>query len=258
MDILTAGFLIVAGFAGGVITTMVGGASLVAFPAMLAIGLPPIVASASVATAISPGGVIAVIDDRRHLPRWDRHMARLTIVSLVFSAAGAVLVLALPERSFTLAVPALIGFATILFAFADPIRRRVMRLIGATAPRPAGQVSPWLLAPIALYGGYFGAAMSVMVLALLAASSRDDFRVLNVLKNYIGALCSVLSIAIYAHQGVIAWAPVFVMMIGAFFGGWSGGRLARILPRDVMRGLVIAVGVLMTGVFAWRYWWLAQ
>lgn len=251
MDIFTAAILVATGIAAGFITTVVGGASVVAFPVMIAIGLPPIVANATTAVAVSFAGLVAAIDDRKRLPRWDVRLLLLIAIAIICSGAGALLLLALPERAFVVVLPLLIGFATLLFAYADTIRRW-----GEARGRaaPTAGINPVLFAPIAVYGGYFGAGMSIMVLAMLATNSYGSFRDMNVLKNLIGSLVSVVAIIIFVIEDVIAWPPALVMMAGALTGGFIGGRLVRVVPTEVMRWVVIVTGAATTVLFAWRYW----
>src|SRR5262249_39188672 len=111
-----------AGLAGGIVTAMVGGASLITFPALLAAGLPPIVANATSTVALTPGNLVAGLADLERMPRWDRTFASLALIAVAGSAAGAALLLATPERAFTAVVPLLIAFATILFALSGRIR----------------------------------------------------------------------------------------------------------------------------------------
>jgi hypothetical protein len=245
-----------AGLAGGIVTAVVGGASLITFPALLAAGLPAIVANASNAVALMPGNFVGGIADLERWPRWNRSFVGLIGVCVAGSVAGAVLLLVTPERAFTAVVPLLIGLATILFAGAGRIRRWIV----ARAARPHGaRVSSdglrlLLFAPVAVYGGYFGAGMSVMLLAILSVGDTDDFRATNVIKNLISGLTSLVAVVVFVFQGMVAWPPTMVMMAGALVGGFLGGRLARVLPPELMRGIVITVGTVLTVIYAWRYW----
>jgi len=242
-----------AGLAGGVVTAIVGGASLITFPALLAAGLPPIVANASNTVAMTPGNFMAGLADLERRPRWDRSFLALLLVCAGGSVAGALLLLVTPEKAFTAGVPLLIGFATLLFAQAGRIRQWILS-------RPAGRrgagAGPGLLwfAPVAVYGGYFGAGMSVMLLALLSLSRGEDFRATNVLKNLLSGLTSFVAVIVFLVQGVVAWPSTLTMMAGALIGGFLGGRLVRVLPPAVVRWVVIALGSVLTLVYAWRYW----
>ena len=234
-----------AGVAGGIVTAIVGGASLITFPALLAAGLPPIVANASNTVALVPGNFMAGLADLQRRPRWDRSFLALLLVCAVGSAAGAGLLLVTPEKAFTAVVPLLIGFATILFAQSARIRRWVT---------PSGRPGVLWFAPVAVYGGYFGAGMSVMLLALLSVSRAEDFRATNVLKNLLSALTSFVAVVVFLVQGIVAWPSTLVVMAGAVGGGFLGGRLVRVLPAPAVRRIVIAAGSALTLVYAWRYW----
>jgi uncharacterized membrane protein YfcA len=234
-----------AGVAGGIVTAIVGGASLITFPALLAAGLPPIVANASNTVALVPGNFMAGLADLERRPRWDRSLLGLLLVCALGSAAGAGLLLITPEKAFTAVVPLLIGFATILFAQSARIRRWIT---------PSGRPGVLWFAPVAVYGGYFGAGMSVMLLALLSVSRADDFRATNVLKNLLSALTSFVAVVVFLLQGIVAWPSTLVVMAGAVGGGFLGGRLVRVLPGPAVRWIVIAAGSALTLVYAWRYW----
>jgi uncharacterized protein len=245
--------LFAAGLVGGIVTAMVGGASLITFPALLAVGLPAIVANASNTVALTPGNLVAGLADVERMPRWDRSFAGLAVVSVVGSAAGAALLLATPEKAFTIVVPLLIGFATILFAVSGRIRLWILSRATHAAAPSAGWNS-LLFAPVAVYGGYFGAGMSVMILAILSVSRADEFRTANVIKNLLSGLTSFVAVVVFVHQGMVAWPPTLVVMAGAIIGGFLGGRLARVLPPATMRWIVITVGAALTVIYARRYW----
>jgi len=245
-----------AGLAGGIVTAIVGGSSLITFPALLAAGLPPIVANASNAVALAPGSFMAGLADLERRPRWDRSVFGLMAVCVAGSVAGAALLLITPEKAFTAIVPLLIGFATIQFAVSDRIRLWIgsrAAAAGVTQPSREG-LKLLLFAPVAVYGGYFGAGMSVMLLALLSVTRADDFRATNVLKNLLAGLTSFVAVVIFVLQGIVAWPPALTMMAGALIGGFAGGRLVRVLSLGVVRGIVIAAGAILTLVYVWRYW----
>ena len=107
---------------------------------------------------------------------------------------------------------------------------------------------------MAVYGGYFGAGMSVMLLAILSGTRPDDFRAINVIKNLLASLTSVVAVLVFVAQGVVAWPPTLVVMAGAALGGFAGGRLVPVVSPDLMRWAVIAVGTVLTVVYARRYW----
>lgn len=250
MDGSAALLLFGAGLAGGVVTAVVGGASLITFPALLAAGLPAIVANASNTVALTPGNLVAGVADLERFPRWDRSFVGLSLVCVVGSVAGAALLLLTPDKAFSAVVPVLIGLATILFGAAGPIRD----WIAARVTTHGAGLRLLLFAPVAVYGGYFGAGMSVMLLALLSVSRGEDFRGTNVLKNLLSGLTSFVAVVVFVVQGVVAWPATLVMMAGALVGGFAGGRLVRVLPPAPVRWIVVAAGSVLTVVYAWRYW----
>ncbi|HEX2437584.1 MAG TPA: sulfite exporter TauE/SafE family protein [Methylomirabilota bacterium] len=253
MDGTSVLMLFAAGLAGGVVTAIVGGASLITFPAMLAAGLPAIIANASNTVAMSPGNLIAAVADLERRPRWDRSFVGLALICIGGSIGGALLLLATPAAAFTAVVPALIGFATILFALSGRIRQWIVaRRTRAAASHE--RLSLLLFVPVAVYGGYFGAGMSVMLLALLSVSRGDDFRTANVLKNLLSGLTGLVAVVVFIERGVVDWPPTLAMMAGALAGGFLGGRLVRVLPPRLVRWIVIGVGSVLTVIYAWRYW----
>jgi uncharacterized membrane protein YfcA len=251
---LTIGLLLFgAGLAGGVANAIAGGATLITFPAMLAAGLPPVLANASNAVAVTPGHLIAACADRHVLPPADRRMLAAILAVLLGSTVGAVLLLTTPERLFTLLVPALIGVATVIFAFARPIQRSIAQAFGDTPSQPVATRAA-LLVPTAIYGGYFGAGSGVMLLAILSVTGREDLRSANAFKNLLASAVSAVTIVIFTVQGVVHWPDTLVMLTDAMCGGYLGGLLIKVLTPSVGRAVVIAFGVGMTVLYAYRYW----
>src|SRR5882762_9282913 len=251
MDGAAVAMMFGAGIAGGIVTAIAGGSSLITFPALLAAGLPPIVANASNAVGLLPGNFMAGFADPESMPRWSRSLLALVLVCVVGSLAGAALLLLTPEKAFTAVVPLLIGFATLLFALSGRIRAWIVSRAGTSDGAGSAAL---LFAPVAVYGGYFGAGMSVMLLAILSVSRPGDFRTINVIKNLLSGLTSAVAVVVFVLQGVVAWPPTLVVMAGAVIGGFLGGRLARVLPPELLRWIVITVGTALTLIYARRYW----
>lgn len=250
MEVGIGTLLLGAGLAGGVVNAIAGGATLIAFPAMLASGLPPVVANASNAVAVAPGHLVAAFADRSRLPALNLQFVLAVATSGIGGAIGAVLLLSTPEKVFTLLVPGLIGIATLVFACSGHIQKVI-----ATNVRSAPGGARWvLLAPISIYGGYFGAGLGVMLLAMLSVTGHEDVRQANVLKNVLATAVSAVTIAIFVVQGVVRWPETVVLLAGAIPGGFLGGRLIAILPPSAVRTIIIAVGAAMTLAYAWRYW----
>ncbi len=256
MDISIALMLLMAGIAGGALSALVGGASLVLFPAMLAAGVPPIMAVASNTTAITPGNFLAAMADRSKLPKADRAFVALVITSLLAATGGALILMRTPERVFEMLVPLLLGFGTLLFAYARPIGAWLGRLSfrkgGATLhPNAVGLA---LIVPVSIYGGYFGAGVGVLLIAALSVANGGDYRAANVTKNLVGSLNNLVAAVVFATQGAIAWLPMLLVAAGAIVGALAGAHVSRVLPVATARWMVIVFGALLTAIYAWRYW----
>jgi uncharacterized membrane protein YfcA len=252
MDWTIVLLLFVAGIAGGVVNALAGGATLITFPVMLAAGLPPIVANASNAVAISPGHLVAALADREKMPRFDHHLGLSVLISLLGSVLGACLLLALPERLFILPVPGLIALATLLFAFSPQIQAWATR---RRAGAPASPGWGWtILGAVSVYGGFFGAGLGVMLTAVLAITEPNDIRRIKVLKNLLASSVSLAAVVIFILQDAVRWHETAFMLGGALIGGYAGGHLIRVLPARNVRHFVIIAGVVMTVIYAARYW----
>lgn len=244
--------LFVAGLLGGLVNAIAGGATLLTFPAMLAAGLPPVVANASNAVAIAPGHLLAALADWTKLRPFDQSVILSLMIAIIGGALGALLVLALPERLFVLPIPGLIGLGTCLFAFAPQIQSWTHKRNGGTRPSPVGDFAA--LASASLYGGFFGAGLGIVLTALLSMAEPDDLRRVKVFKNLLAAGVSLAAISVFIFQGLVQWPETLCMLTGALLGGYAGGRLIRILPARMIRVFVITAGLLMTIIYAQHYW----
>ena len=242
-----------AGLLGGAINAVAGGATLFTFPAFMAAGLSPIAANASSSVALTPGHLTGVLSERAQLPPFDGKLWLHVAIAAIGGGAGAVLLLATPDKIFTALVPALIGIATLIFAFSKQLQS-LFRPAVSGRPHDSVAARQLILAPTAVYGGYFGAGMGMMLMAVFSMTSDWAVRTANAVKNILGAAANWAAIGIFAVQGVIAWQETLVMLLGAVIGGFTGGKLLSIVPILWIRRFVIAMGVLMTAVYAYRYW----
>lgn len=251
MSVTIISLLFVAGIAAGIINAIAGGATLLTFPVMLAAGLPPVTANASNAVAVAPGHLLAALADREKLPAFDRHMMISLGLCLAGGALGAVILLALPDKLFVLPVPALIGFATVLFALSPQISAWLERRDRTASSGRGGHAA--LLAS-SVYGGFFGAGLGVILTAVLSISEPNDIRKVKVLKNLLATCVSLAAIVIFIGRGAVQWPETLLMLSGALIGGYAGGYLVRMLPAAIVRWFVISAGAVMTLVYAQRYW----
>ncbi len=251
MEASIAALLFGAGMVGGAVNALAGGATLLTFPAMLAAGLPPVVANASNAVALTPGHLVAAIADRAALPRDFRRLAALVVVALLGGGLGAILLLATPDRLFAAGVPILVGAATLLFAL-GPVLRRAAQGKGAGRDNAGPRLAA--LVPTAVYGGYFGGGLGVMLLAVLGLTGQEEVRAANAMKNLLASAVSAMTVAVFVARGAVAWTETALMLAGALIGGVAAVRIVAVVPAAVLRGFVIAAGSAMSIVYAWRYW----
>ena len=254
MDLPDILLLVAAGVIGGIISSIAGGAALFIFPALLATGLSPVVATAVATTALTPRLFLAALYDRAQLPPLDRSLLGMIAVSMVGGLAGAALLLLTPERMFAALVPLLLGFATVLFAYAGRISTWLAARAATRGNARRFTHSPAVVLPVSVYGGYFGAGLGVLMLGVLSVGTAGNYRSANVTKNLVTGLKSATATVIFAAQGVVSWPATLLMMAGTLVGGLIGARLAQVMPNHAARTLVVFVGALLTAVFAWRYW----
>jgi uncharacterized membrane protein YfcA len=256
MDLFHIVLLLVAGLVGGTISALAGGAAIITFPVLLATGISPVLATTSNMVALTPGNFLAALYDRKQLPPLDRSFIAMMVASVLGGLAGATLLLVTPERVFEVLVPLLLGFATVLFAFAhrisawlrarDPAR-------GNAEPHDWRSTIAWLL-PVSVYGGYFGAGVGVLLLGVLSIGTGGDYRSANVTKNLVTSINTVVVSTFFAVQGIVAWPQALLLMAGALIGALIGARLAQVVPNNVARVMVVVVGAVLTVAFARRYW----
>ncbi|MGE0627719.1 MAG: sulfite exporter TauE/SafE family protein [Hyphomicrobiaceae bacterium] len=250
--------LIVTGIAGGILSSLLGGAALVTFPTLLAIGLSPVSAAIANTVSLLPVSFTAAYYERSKLPKFDRALVKLMICMVAGSMMGSALLLATPVRVLELLVPLLLALATLLFARG----RQVAKWVEGRA-QGSGSGSPWgrtarAMIPVGMYGGYFGAGAGVLTLGVLSVGARGDYRVANAIKNLLTGTSVMMSMVIYASQDAVPWQPVLLLMVGGLAGSWIGVRISRIVPRDAMHIAIVAMGAILTVVYAGRYWlgWL--
>jgi uncharacterized membrane protein YfcA len=241
MSPLDALAIFAAGLAAGTVNVIVGSGSLITFPTLLALGYPPVLANVSNTVGLVPGSVSGVVAYRRELAGQRHRVARLGMASLAGGLTGAVLLLSLPHSVFKAAVPVLIAVAALLMA-AQP--RMSAGLERRDARRAHG--GGWLLAGVFLtgvYGGYFGAAQGVILIALLAIFIDDDLQRLNGAKNVLALLVNGIAGLFFIATTAISWSVVGLIAAGSIIGGQVGGRYGRRLPAPLLRWVIVVVGL---------------
>lgn len=240
MTLLEAAVVVLAGFAAGTINAVVGSGSLVTFPTLLALGYPPVVANVSNTVGLVPGSAAGAWGYRRELAGQRSRAIRLGSATLTGAALGAVLLLVLPETVFDTVVPVLIGLACVLVA----VQPWLVARLAHRQRTEHGGVLLWVLVLLTgAYGGYFGAAQGVLLIAVLGLALNESLQRVNALKNVLAGTANLVSGAIFVVVADVAWAAAGLIALGAMTGGLVGARVGRMLPPVVLRGVVVAVGI---------------
>jgi uncharacterized membrane protein YfcA len=231
-----------AGVFAGAINTVVGSGTLVTFPVLLAVGYGPVTANVSNTLGLVPGSVSGAIGYRAELAGQRRRIVALGSASLVGGIAGAVLLLSLPSEAFETIVPVLIALALVL-VIAQP-RLAVALAARREEVRPHGGPPLWGgVFGTGIYGGYFGAAQGVILLALLGIAIPEDLQRLNALKNVLAALVNGVAAVVFLFFASVAWLPALLLAVGSAGGGQLGAKIGRSLSPTVLRGVIVVVGV---------------
>lgn len=260
MSIGLGGWLLAAGgglLAGGV-NAIAGGGTLITFPALLAAGLPPVTANVTSSVGLLAGYAGGTVGYRRELQGQGDRVRQLLVVAAVGGVIGAVLLLRTPGDSFRALVPWLVVLACLLLAAQPRLSRAVAARRAAVAPAGAAP-PPEIGWPVrlgvgvaAVYGSYFGAGLSVLLLAVLGVFLLDDLQRLNALKGLLSFLVNLVGVAVFVVSGRVDWPVALVVAAAAWVGGLLGVRVARRLPAARLRAAVVVLGLVVAAVLLVR------
>lgn len=249
--------LFLAGLVGGALNTIAGGGSFVVFPALLAVGVPPVMANASNTYAALPGYAAGAVGFWRDLFEYRERLVLYSIVAVVFGYAGAELLLRVSDAQFSFVVPWLILFAVVLFAFGG----RINAFATARAGEHRGAQAAWaalivlLLAGVSFYGGFFNAGLGILLLAFLVLAGVTNIHAANGLKLWVSTLIALVAVIRFAIAGSIDWYHGSIALAGVVIGGYGAARVAKRIPTHLIRALVIAYGLGLTAWFFWTTYW---
>ncbi|RCW80034.1 sulfite exporter TauE/SafE family protein [Paracoccus lutimaris] len=240
--------MLAAGFFGGMLNAVAGGGTFITFPALVASGVPVVMANATSTVAALPGYLAAAVGFRHDIARIERRLVtRLTLWTLAGGTVGSCLLLVSSNKAFAVLVPFLLLAATSIFIWGARVREWAAQHRSMVVPFGAGT-----MLPVAIYGGYFNGGLGIILLALFALWGMTDLNQMNGLKSWLSFALSVISFAIFAVGGQVDWMPAAVMSIGTILGGYLGAPVARRLPVRWLRALIAAIGFGMTALFFWR------
>lgn len=237
--------VLLAGIAAGTVNTVVGSGTLITFPTLLAFGVPPVTANVSNTVGLVPGSFSGAIGYRRELSGQRSRLIRLSSACLLGGAVGAVLLLALPQNAFSAIVPVLIGLGCVLVIFQPAITRRMIARAGSQAqPREQGAVWVWVLVFLTgVYGGYFGAAQGVLLMAIMGIGIQESSQRLNGTRNVLAGLVNGIAALIFVVAADVDWSVVALIAAGSVIGGQLGAHVGRRLPPLALRIFIVVVGV---------------
>jgi uncharacterized protein len=221
---------------------VVGSGTLVTFPVLLGFGYAPVVANVSNTVGLIPGFVTGTLGYRRELSGQRARLMSLAGASVTGGVIGAVLLLSLPASAFKAVVPAFIAIAVALIV----LQPRLSRLLSAYRPRTRGRVGPILTLAVMLggvYGGYFGAAQGILVLAILSLAVDDELQRLNAVKVVLTGLVNLASGVVFILAAHVAWAPAGLIAGGSLIGGVLGASVGRRLSLPALRAVIVVIGI---------------
>lgn len=239
---LDLGLLALAALGAGVINTVVGSGSLIVFPTLLALGMPPVPANMANTVGLAIGNVGGVVGYRRELRGQWRSLVPLIVLTLIGAVLGALALLALPAEVFRLVAPVLIVIGCALVAVQPLMNRR------SRGPRSGGLWPRWLRLPLifgtGVYGGYFGAAQGVLIVGILELTTGEDLQRVNAMKNVLQTVAGGVATVIFLFAAPLNPAAVITIAIGSLAGSGLGAMIGRRLPAWLLRTLIIVIGVL--------------
>lgn len=239
-----------AAVAAGVLNSMAGGGTLVTFPSLLGIGFTPLLANGTNTVALVPGSAAATWGYARELAGRRRDVLLFALPSFAGGAIGAWLVRRAGNELFGHLVPWLILGATLLFMLHEPLGRRFARRDGEPAGRRRLVAIGGFQLLVAIYGGFFGAGMGILILAALGQLGWTDIHEMNALKNIVAVCINSTAAVTFTILGLVDWPVAGMMAVGAIFGGYGGARLAQKLGHKAVRRIVLGVGF---GITAWMF-----
>jgi uncharacterized membrane protein YfcA len=235
--------MLTAAAGGGIMNALAGGGTLLTFPTLVFLGMPAIQANATSTVALLPGAATSMAGYRREVGEHRQWLKTLLVPSLAGGALGSVLLLLTPEKTFARLAPFLVLFATLLFLFQVVSAHRA-------GPRKANAplgIEKWAFAwalqfCVAVYGGYFGAGIGILMLVILGFLGLTDIHAMNGLKNFFGICINSVAAGYFIVRGAVVWPVALVMIAGASLGGYAGAFFARRIGKEKARIAVVVIG----------------
>ncbi|HEX7180272.1 MAG TPA: sulfite exporter TauE/SafE family protein [Thermoanaerobaculia bacterium] len=251
--------LLLASFGAGAMNAMAGGGTILTFPTLVFLGMPAIMANATSTVALLPGAATSMVGFRREVSTHKGWLKTLFAPSLIGGVIGSALLLRTPEKVFANLAPALILLATVLFMLRGILARRFFPAREGVDVLEPAHLTPgrWVAAAllqlgVAIYGGYFGAGIGILMLALLGFLGLTDIHAMNGLKNFFNLCINIAAAGYFILRGAVSWPEALVLAAGAAVGGYAGARFSRSIGQEKARAAVVVIGLLVTAILAWQ------
>jgi len=254
--------LVASAVGAGAMNAMAGGGTILTFPVLIFLGMPAIRANATSTLALLPGALASLAGFQEDVRSHKAWLRTLFLPSLAGGIVGSVLLLRTPEKTFAHLAPVLILLATVLFMARSALARRFLPPGGSDAaagePDPAGlSRGRWITATllqlaVGIYGGYFGAGIGILMLALLGFLGLTNIHAMNGIKNFFNLCINCVAAGYFIYRGAVSWPEALVLAVGAVLGGYGGARFAKRIGQDKARAAVVVIGLLVTAILVWQ------
>lgn len=232
-----------AAFSAGLVNALAGGGTLITFPVLTLLGVPPVAANVTNTVALCPGYLGATLAQKDLLADQKHRLWWLFPAGAIGGLAGALLLLLTGERLFTAIIPWLILLASLLLAVGEPLKKWLARSHNNKPGEKSNLIASLPIVLAAVYGGYFGAGLSVIILAVLGFTLSGSLTKLNALKQAIAFAVNVAAAVVFVFSGQVIWLTAGIMAVAALLGGAAGGKLAGRLNPTLFRWVVVIIGL---------------
>lgn len=247
-DVLSLVLLVLAGTVASAINAVAGGGSLVSFPTIVGLGVPSLVANATNAVALWPGSMASAIGFWSKLATVRTDLVRLLPITLIGSAGGAWLLISTPQSVFRAVIPGLLLIATLLLAFQPKIKAWASGRTHKAAPA----VAVLLQLVVSIYGGYFGAGMGILMLAVFGLYLAGDIHEHNAIKSWLAVAINATATVVFLFGKIVLLVPALALMAGALIGGYLGAVWSQRVEAEALRKAIVVLGFALTAWFTYK------
>lgn len=246
MTLLDIIALVAVGLLSGTSNALVGGGTLFSFPVLIALGIPPTTAVTTNMTALWPGIITSAYACYPQTKKVRHTLPPRIFAVFAGGLVGSILLLLSGDALFSMLVPWLLAGGTILFTFSKPFVRYVLR---ASPERRNEAALPIMEFFCAIYGGYFGAGIGILMLAAMALAGEHDMQSANAQRNFLVCFIQGTAVTLFIAAGTVDWPVALIVMVGSVTGGYLGGRVAKFIPNEWLRRLIIAAGAVFSVIY---------